>query len=73
MYQAIKWAIQRISDEKFLDVELNEPSEGYSFYYSADPCYFLDTEYDASFTKLDLPDPENHRIVKLHLTIYKAL
>lgn len=73
MYQAIKWAIQRIDNEQFLDVEINEPSEGYSFYYSTDPSYFLDTEYDAVLTTNDLSEPEKHRVVKLHLTIYKAL
>ncbi len=69
MYQAIKWSIQRISDEAFL----SDPSEGYSFYYVKEPGYFLDTELDAKFMLEELADPQNHRIVKFHITIYKAL
>lgn len=73
MYQSIKWTIQRISDEQFLDINYIDPDKGYDFYYSKNPGLFLDDELDATNTLRDLPDLENHRIVKMHLTIYKAL
>ncbi len=72
MYQAIKWSLQH-EDETFLDVVYNDEWR-YTFCSNQFPCLLLDTEEEATNFLLDVPSEAGiYKVVKLHLTAFKAL